>query len=99
MPLKAGEHHRLQNMTIIVISIAIVFSLLYWWTTSGQKPVVVQNQSVKVLSDTEKASLILANSPAVTQQDVAAGTATLKSSKVVVTQADTQAATKVLQGK
>ena len=92
-------HHRLQNMTIIVVSIAVIFGLLYWWTTSGQKPAIVQNQPVKVLSDAEKASLILANSPAVTQQDIDAGTAILKSSKVVVTQADIQAATKALQGK
>ena len=96
---KAEEHHRLQNMTIIVVTIAIVFGLLYWWTTSGQKPVVTQSQPTKVLSDTEKASSVLANSPVISQQDVAAGTATLKSSKVIVTQSDIQAATKLLQAK
>jgi len=90
------EQHCLQRMTIIAISVAVIFGLLYWWSTGVTKQApVTQN-----ISESARIAAILNSSPVqVTDQERSAVAAQLQSSNVTVSDTDRQAIIQTLQAK
>lgn len=92
------QHHKLQNISVIAIVVALIMGLLYWWTTSGTKVAPITTES-KTDYRAQVAELLRSTPSTMTQQQIDGIAAQLSKSKVTITDAEKQAIIKSLQSK
>jgi YbbR domain-containing protein len=97
VPMTAEQHHRFINLSLIVVAIALIIAILYWWTVS--------NNNIRTAPASGQADLraeiaaILKNSPTqVSQDEIDQVAAQLKQAKTTtVTEAQRQAVANALR--
>jgi hypothetical protein len=96
MPMISEQHHRSLNLALIVVAIAVIIGMLYWWTNSADN----QSQGTQSSSVDMRAQVaaILRNSPVhASPQEIEKVAAQLVNSKVTVTDAEKQAVANALK--
>jgi hypothetical protein len=89
-PMTAEQHHRTLNLLMIIVAIAIIIGVLYWWTAlnSNQSPSTASNPN----DMRAQVAAMLRNSPVhASAQEIESVAAQLANSKVTVTDAEKQA--------
>ncbi len=94
-PMTSEEHHRMLNLLMILVAVALIIGMLYWWTSMNSRNPTGIPESTDMRA---QVAAILRNSPVhVSQAEIESVAAQLAKSKVPATAADRQAVANILK--
>ena len=91
-PMTMEEHHRLLNMLIVLGAIAVIITMIFWWTT-GSRSALNQTSDIRA----QVAALLQSAPVDISQQEIDRVAAQLVSSKSTATPEQRQAVVNALK--